>query len=454
MTAMPASDTKPRGSASQDAGAREPGIGSRRAALAVLQAVLRARRPLDEALSARRELIALSPRDRAFARLLVATVLRRLGQIDVLLGDLLDRPLKARHEAVTDILRLGAAQILFLGTPAHAAVGATVELARGPRLVGQRGLVNAVLRRMAREGAALLEGQDAARLNTPDWLWQALTAAYGEATARAIAELHLADPPLDLTLRNPQEAADWAERLGARLLPTGSLRLPPGSGAIERLAGYDAGAWWVQDAAAALPARLFGPVAGKSVFDLCAAPGGKTAQLAAAGARVTAIDFSPGRQSRLDNNLLRLGLAAATVAADATTWRPEAPAEAVLLDAPCSATGTLRRHPDVARLKGPDDLPGLTALQDRLLQAASAMTAPGGLLVYAVCSLLPEEGPARIAALIESGAPFAREPIAPEEIGGLAEIVTPEGDLRSLPCHLADLGGLDGFYACRLRRTG
>jgi 16S rRNA (cytosine967-C5)-methyltransferase len=266
----------------------------------------------------------------------------------------------------------------------------------------------------------------------------------------------LSEPPLDLTLgnpaREPAEIAAWAERLEATLLPTGSLRLPPGRGEIAKLAGFEDGAWWVQDTAATLPVRLLGAVAGRRIVDLCAAPGGKTAALAAAGAQVTAVEVSPARAARLEANLARLGLVAETVAADAIGWRPTAPVDAVLLDAPCSGTGTLRRHPDIARLKGPDDIAALAALQDRLLAAAVDMIAPGGNLVYAVCSLQPEEGPERIAALLASGAPVARLPVAAGEIFGRADWLSPEGDLRSLPCHLAEFGGMDGFYACRLRR--
>ena len=419
-------------------------------ALRLLGAVLRDGRPLDEALDEQKGLAGLEARDRAFARLLVATTLRRLGQIDALIAHCLDRPLKARAAHVRDLLRLGVCQLVFLGTPAHAAVSTSVALAGRLRPGGYKGLVNAVLRRLAREGQALAATQDAARLNTPDWLWASWSAAYGERTTRAIAEAHLADPPLDLSVK--RDAGAWAGRLGARLLPTGGLRLPPGTGDIARLPGYDEGAWWVQDAAAALPARLLGEVAGRRVLDLCAAPGGKTAQLAAAGAEVTAVERSEARLGRLRDNLARLGLAAATVTADAAEWRPPAPAEAVLLDAPCSTTGTLRRHPDIAHLKGPTQLAALTSLQDRLLAAALAMVKPGGLLVYAVCSLQPEEGPARIAALLAGGAPTTRVPVAPGELDGLEELVTPEGDLRTLPCHLAEAGGMDGFYACRLRR--
>ncbi len=418
----------------------------------LLRAVLRERQPLDEAWAATKTLARLEPRDRAFARLLTATVLRRLGQIDALIAQCLDHPLKARHGDVRDLLRLGTAQLVFLGTPAHAAVSTTLDLAVGQEVAGYKGLLNAVLRRMAREGASLAAAQDVARLNTKKWLWDSWRAAYGEAGARAITEMHLREPPLDITARDEAARDDWAEALGAAVLPTGSLRLPPGSGEVTKLPGYGEGAWWVQDAAAALPARLLGEIRGKRVLDLCAAPGGKSAQLAAAGAQVTALDISAERLTRLKENLARLSLSAETVTADARDWRPEQAFEAVLLDAPCSATGTLRRHPDIAHLKGAKEVAKLTALQDRLLANAVHMLAPGGVLVYAVCSLQPEEGPARIAALMAGGVALERLPVQAEELGGPSDLVTPQGELRSLPCHLAESGGLDGFYACRLRR--
>lgn len=429
---------------------KPPDTNPRAIALELLAMVLRQGQPLDEALAAHRGLMALEARDRGFARTLVATCLRRLGQIDGLIDHCLDRPLKAKLADVRDILRLGICQLVFLGTPAHAAVDSTVALARGQERAGYRGLVNAVLRRLSREGMDLAAAQDAARLGTPDWLWRAWCDAHGEAAARAIAEAHLADPPLDLTVK--EAAADWAEKLGAVVLPTGSLRLSAGAGDVTRLPGYDEGAWWVQDAAAALPVRLLGPVAGQRVLDLCAAPGGKTAQLAAAGAAVMAVDRSSKRLALLEENLARLGLTAETVAADVTTWRSAEPADAVLLDAPCSATGTLRRHPDIAHLKQPGEVASLAELQDRLLATALEMVKPGGTLVYAVCSLQPEEGPGRIATLIETGAAVERAPLTADDLPDLAEAITAEGDLRTLPCFWPERGGMDGFYACRLRR--
>ncbi len=418
---------------------------ARAVALDLLQAVLRHGKPLDDALAAHPALARLDPRDRGFARMLAATCLRRLGEIDQAILPLLATPLPAKASAVADALRLGACQLLFLGTPAHAAVSETVELVAGLGvLAGYKGLANAVLRRLDRERPATDPWQ-----NVPSWLAESWTAAYGETTARAIAAAHLVEAPLDLSVKG--DAESWAERLGAEILPTGSLRLRDSAGAVEALPGFAEGGWWVQDAAAALPAKLLGKP--PHVIDLCAAPGGKTAELAAAGIAVTAVDRSPQRLRRLKANLDRLGLAAAIVEADASRWRPDVLAEAVLLDAPCSASGTIRRHPDLPWLKSPEDLPKLTALQDRLLDNAVAMTKPGGVIVYAVCSLQPEEGPGRIAALLARGAPVARIPIEAPEIGGLAELLTPEGELRSLPCHLAERGGMDGFYACRLRRA-
>jgi 16S rRNA (cytosine967-C5)-methyltransferase len=437
---------------------------SRAVALELLQAVLRRRRPLDEAIAAHAGLAALEARDRAFARLVLMTTLRRMGQIDSALAHCLEKPLPPKGSVAHDILRLAAAQLLFLGTPPHAAVDTAVSLAEARGQGAFKGLVNAVLRRLAREGGELVAAQDAPRLNTPAWLWRSWSAAYGEETARAIATAHLAEPPLDITVK--ADAEGWAKRLGAAVLPLGSLRRPPapegGGGPVAELPGYDEGAWWVQDAAAAIPARLLGPVEGEVVFDLCAAPGGKTAQLAAAGARVTAVEISGDRAGRLAQNLERLRLKAEIVCADAARWRPPAPAPFVLLDAPCIATGALRRHPDIARIKRPGDVARLAAIQDRLLAAAAGMLAPGGRLVFCTCSLEPEEGPDRVAALLDAGAPLAREPVAASEVGGLAELLTAEGDLRTLPCHLGGAeagsggppGGCDGFFAVRLRRVG
>ncbi len=425
---------------------------ARSVAIDLIGGVLRRKRPLDDAIEENNEMAGLPARDRAFARLLVAMMLRRLGQIDALIAHCLNTPLPPRAAMVHDMLRLGIAQLLFLRTPPHAAVATSVDLAEVRGFVSHKGLVNAVLRRLSLEGPALVADQDAARLNTPAWLWRGWSEAYGESVARAIAVAHLKEAPLDITVHGDLES--WREALEAVVLPLGTLRRNAG-GAIISLPGYSAGAWWVQDAAAAIPAKLFGDLAGQPVIDLCAAPGGKTAQLAAAGARVTAIDRSPRRVERLTANLARLALDAECLVADAVQWRPPEPARFVLLDAPCTATGAIRRHPDVPHLKTPDDIARLAAVQERLLASAVEMVAPGGMLVYCTCSLEPQEGVQQVKRLLERrGAGVERRPITPAEIGGLAECLTAEGDLRTLPCHLSDYEGMDGFYAARLVRTG
>jgi 16S rRNA (cytosine967-C5)-methyltransferase len=433
--------------------ARSPALASRSAALDILAAVLEGATSLDDALDAGLGKAGPEPRDRAFARSLVATTIRRLGQIDDAIGRLADTARPLRPQSLMQVLRLGAAQLLFLRTPPHAAVGTSVDLADMLGLGRGKGLVNAVLRRLAREGDAILAEQDAARLNTPDWLWRRWTDAYGEAAARAIALQHMVEPPLDLTLKPSEAPLPWAEALSADIMPNGTLRRTSG-GRIQDMPGFAQGAWWVQDLAAALPAGLFGDVRGLKVLDLCAAPGGKTAQLAAAGASVTAVDRSPGRLAMVRDNLQRLGLTAELVTADALAWAPPAgaTADAVLLDAPCLATGTIRRHPDVALAKRPQDLAQLTRLQAELLGQAWTWLRPGGTLVYCTCSLEPEEGELQIERFLAGRPEMARRPIEAAEIGGLGMLIGQRGDLRSLPFHLADQGGMDGFFAARLVR--
>ena len=422
----------------------------RACALEVLDTVLRRKRPLDAALADHPGLARLAGRDRALAHNLVATTLRRLGQIDALIAHCLERPLPHKAAAANDILRLGVCQLMFLETPPHAAVDTAVGLAQERGQGPHKGLINAVLRRLADEGPDLARAQDAPRLNTPPWLWESWTATYGAATCRRIATAHLAEAPLDVTVK--ADATIWAERLGGVVLATGGVRRR-GGGRVETLPGYAEGAWWVQDAAAALPVKLLGDVGGRRVVDLCAAPGGKAAQLAMAGAEVTAIDRSPARIGRLRENMARLGLPIETVIADAADWRPAKPVDAVLLDAPCTATGTIRRHPDIARLKTPDDVAGLGDVQARLLEAAAAMVRPGGLVVYCVCSLQPEECEIPVSAAIAAGAPLEPVPLAPGDVAGLDDGAISGGALRTLPCHWAEAGGMDGFYAARLRRT-
>ena len=421
---------------------------ARAAALDLLQGVIRRKQALDQQMAGGAFAV-LDPRGRAFAHNLVATTLRRLGQIDALISTCLEKPLPANARTAQDILRLGAAQLLFTGTADHAAVDTAVDLARARGQGRLAKLVNAVLRRLQREGAAALAAQDAARLNTPDWLWRAWEAAYGAETCRAIAQSHLTPAPLDITVK--EDAAGWAERLGGVVLSDRSLRLTDAA-PVPELPGFAEGAWWVQDRAAALPVRLLGDVAGLSVLDLCAAPGGKTAQLAAAGARVTALDRSEKRLETLARNLERLGLGVETVAADALSWAAPAPFDAILLDAPCSATGTIRRHPDLPHLKRPEDTAKLADLQDRLLARAADWVRPGGLLVFATCSLQPEEGVERIRAFLAQHPGFTTEPVTAGESGITPEMVSPQGWLRTLPSMAAEIGGMDGFFAAALRR--
>ena len=405
---------------------------TRNAALDLLTAVFDQHRTLDDALDS---LAAIDSRDRAAAHRIAATVLRRTGSLDAVLAPWLrrDPPPVIRH-----ILRLGAAQLLLLDTPAHAAVATAVALARARNLAPLAGLVNAVLRRVAESGAAALAGLDGPRLDTPPWLW----ASWGS-DARAIATAHAAEAPVDLTIRT-------AAPPGGQPLALASWRYPPGT-RIAELPGFAEGTFWVQDFAATLPAHLLAARPGEHVADLCAAPGGKAAQLAATGATVTAVELNPQRIVRLRENLARLGLSPAIVQADAAAWRPPQPLDAVLLDAPCSATGTIRRHPDVPHLKRPADLAALTAQQDHLLASAAAMLRPGGRLVYAVCSLQPEEGPRRLAAAAAAG--LRHDPFTPAESAFLPQALTGDGCLRTHPALWPERGGMDGFFAARFVRS-
>ena len=393
----------------------------------LLHAVLDLRRPLDDALDAQ---TGFDARDRAAAHRLAAAVLRRMGTLDAVLEPFLQR---APPDGVRHALRLGAAGLLLLDTPPHAAVATAVALVRARRLAPFAGLVNAVLRRVATAGPAALDGLDGPRLDTPAWLWS----SWGR-DARAIATAHMQEAPLDLTLR-PGAA------LAGEVLPTGSVRLPAGTRVME-LPGYAEGAFWVQDAAATLPARLLDAQPGERVADLCAAPGGKTAQLAATGATVFAVERDAHRLRRLHENLARLSLPAEIIQADALTWAPPDKLDAVLLDAPCTATGTIRRHPDVMRLKRPRDVTELAEGQARLLTAAAAMLRPGGRLIYAVCSLQPEEAAARVPGLRPA-------PFTVQELSMLPEARTAEGQLRTHPGLWPDRGGMDGFSATRFTKT-
>ena len=423
------------------------GLPARSAALAILSGVLQKRRPLDAGLD---HLAGLSTRDAGFARALVSESLRHMGALDAVLRTFLAKPL-APHKAgaASEILLLGACELLILKVAPHAAVDAANELAAKDRkAVHFKPLVNAVLRRIAKDGEAVRSGLDRERLSTPDWLWTRWTAQYDAGTTRQIARAHQHAAPVDIVLKSPDAVFPDSTAL------FGAVRRLRDPGRVEDLPGFAEGDWWVQDAAATLPVALLGDVAGKSVIDLCAAPGGKTMQLAAAGAAVIAVEMDATRAERIAENLARTKLRAEIVQSDARDFDRKAPL--VLIDAPCTATGTIRRHPDLPWIKGAADVTVSAAAAYEILESGAAMVEAGGTLVFAVCSLEREEGEEQIAAFLANHTEFARAPIAADELFGHPEWITPDGDLRTLPfhlaCHLGDKGGMDGFYAARLKR--
>lgn len=431
-----------------------PGLPARKLAATLIDEVLKAGVALDESFERLSPSFKLDTADAALARAIAITSFRRLGTIQHAINARLERGSPRNSGPFEPIIVAAAAQILFLDVPDHAAVDLAVrhlhEDARSSRYVS---LGNALLRRLARERDAILAETMDPFLDTPGWLADSWRESYGEAAAAAIAKSHRDEPPLDVSVKD--DAASWAERLDGLALPTGSIRLRERHG-VTGLPGFDEGEWWVQDAAAALPVRLLAPRRDERIADLCAAPGGKTAQLAAAGAKVTAVDRSGPRLRRLKANLERLQLTAEVVTRDAALWQAE-PFDAVLLDAPCSATGTIRRHPDVAWSKMPDDRDKLMALQARLLAAAGRLTRPGGgRLVYCTCSLEPQEGERQIAIFLAENPDFRRVPVSAAEIGGIADAIDANGDLRTLPHQLPGetprLSGWAGFYASRLIR--
>jgi 16S rRNA (cytosine967-C5)-methyltransferase len=438
------------------------GLAARDVAASALFSVFVEKRAFDDVFAKVSEARSLAPRDRGFARLIAATVLRHRGSLNAVIRSFLDKPLPENQGRLEPILLCAAAQLLFLRTPPHAAISLAVDQCRVDSAARRFDkLANAVLRRVSVEGDAVLAELDVVKLNVPSWLLARWQNTYGHEVAREIALASLTEAPLDLSIHGDVNA--WAETLGGSVLPTGSIRLNA-SGRIEDLPGYDDGAWWVQDAAAALPVKLFGDLRGKQVADLCAAPGGKTAQLAAGGARVTSVDKSPGRLNRLKGNLARLGLDAETAVADASAFDPGRQYDAVLIDAPCTATGTIRRHPDILHLKRDDDVAALAAVQAPILARAATLVEPGGTLVYCTCSLEPAEGRDQVAKFLAVHPEFSRSPVTPADLVGPGSVghdvvkawISDEGDLRTLPHHLSDLPfgqtGMDGFFAARLIR--
>ncbi len=436
----------------KDSGA-PAGFAARRLAAAAVRRTLRERRRLDEALLLAQP---LQPQDAAFARAIATVTFRRMGTLRAALARCLASGETPEAGLLPEILLTAAAQILFMEVADHAAVDLAVELARADRLAMHYvPLVNAVLRRLAAEKAQILAREPPAGGDLPAWLASRWARAYGEATARAMGEALLTPSQVDVTVFG--DAAAFAAEAGGVLLPTGSVRLPR-EARIDALPGYAEGRFQVQDAVSALPARLVQARPGMRILDLCAAPGGKTAQLAKAGARVVAVERSRERAARLEANLARLALDVEVIIADAGAFVAE-PFDAVLLDAPCSATGTLRRHPEIAWTRRLEDILKLAEQQRRLLDRAARLVRPGGVLVYSTCSLEPEEGEQQIAELLRRNPELEFEPVDDALIGiELGSYTTEEGwllagCLRSLPQGLSGFGGVDGFFAARLRRS-
>lgn len=427
-----------------------PGLEVRLAAVRIFRTVVNERRTLDDIFERDDDVAKLEARDRAFLNNLLRTVFRHLGEIEAVKSSHLVKPLPKKSGSVGDILTIAIAQLLYLGTPAHAAIDMAVRVAKADRnAVHFSGLINAVLRKVAANGTAALDKLDRNRVNTPDWLWKRWVKAYGESATAGIAASHRSEPPLDITVKS--NAADWAEKLGGMVLPTGQVRLVEHRGPISDIPGFAEGEWWVQDMAASLPVLVLGEMRGKSVLDLCAAPGGKTMQLATAGAHVTAVDVSASRLKRLRENLERTGLEAEVVEADATSLGLADRFDAVLLDVPCSATGTIRRHPELPYIRTDASKTDLTTLQRVMLTEAADRVKSGGSLVYCTCSLEPEEGEKQITWFLAAFPHFVLVPPGPTFP---AELKSPEGWLRVLPSMTwGNSAGMDGFFIARFDRT-
>lgn len=415
-----------------------PGFPARRAALKLLDAVLRRGDPLELALHGAAQ--GLPPADRALVHAIAAEVLRHLPDLDALIDSATKQPLPDDAKARM-VLRIALAQTLALDTPPHAAIATALPLVDG----GPRKLVHGVFGTVTRGEPSLpvpptLPAQVAER-------W---TGQWGEAMPQAAAHAYAVRPPVDVSLRDASETTSWTDKLGGTSFAPGHVRLPEGA-VIPTLPGFAEGAWWVQDIAASCAARLLGPGEDRAVLDLCAAPGGKTMQLAAAGWRVTAIDQSKKRLERLSENLVRTGLTADVVQADLRQWQPDAPVDAILLDAPCTATGIYRRHPDVLHRIGPRQIGELADLQGELIARTAGWLKPGGRLIYATCSLERAEGEEQVERFLAAHPDFMLLPIDHAELPE-AMVPTEQGWLRTLPDTLAAQGGTDGFFIARLAR--
>jgi len=414
------------------------GFAARRAALRLLDAVLRRGQPLETALHAAAQ--GLAPSDRALVHAIAAGTLRHMRDLDALIDGATQKPLPDDAKARM-VLRMALAQALLLETPHHAVVATALPLVDG----GPRKLVHGVLGTLLRAGATLPEPP-----HLPEAVEARWQAAWGDVMTQAARTALGTRPPLDLSLKDWSATADWAERLGGISLAPGHVRLPAETD-VTTLEGFNEGAFWVQDLAASIPARLLGKGEGRHVLDLCAAPGGKTMQLAAAGWRVTSVDQSARRLERLEETVKRTGLASEIVRADLMAWAPENQADAILLDAPCSATGIFRRHPDVLHRVGPRQIAEMAEIQAALLDRVVGWLKPGGTLIYATCSLEPAEGEAQIAALRARRSDIGARPV---DAAALPAGILPDaaGQVRTLPLMLPDAGGLDGFFIAALER--
>jgi len=423
------------------------GLITRQIAFDLLHQILGQKKPMDQVFSNYKGFAGLESRDINFVRMLVATCLRRKGQLDKIVEYCQDKPKPLNPKNIYYVLYIGLCQVLYMDVPDHAAVDTTVRLAEGQKMERQKGFINAVLRRVLREKDKVNFDEIN---NIPDWLINAWEQDYGEDVAERIALASLKEAPTDITIRDASQIEKWAEMLEGALLPTKSVRLS--SGGMTERTGFKEGAWWVQDASAAIPVKLLGDLNRKTVIDLCAAPGGKTMQLASAGANVIAVDRSQKRLERLNENLKRVGLEqnVRVEVTDGSTWQPEELADIVLLDVPCSATGTMRRHPDLMHLKSPKDIDGLKDIQKRLLMNSAKMIKSGGMIIYCTCSLQKEEGEAQVEWFLNENPDFTRKAITSDEVGGMSELINTEGDLRVLPHYMEEAGCMDGFYAARL----
>ena len=425
------------------------GTHPRIAAISLLTRVLEHRQTLDEALSQESRFTSLEGPDRGFARAMVSATLRWLGLIDtVIVPHVTGRKFADLDPAVKQSLRIGVAQICVLETPLHAAVSETVEAVRsveGARKAG--GLINAVLRKISSDDLASIEGP-------ADAVWSQgfqrfMQSAVGADISGKIAQAATEIPPLDITC--PRDAKLWAEKIGGEQIGPVTVRLSEGN--VEALPGYEAGNWWVQDVAATLPVQILSPKRAENILDMCAAPGGKTLQIAATGANVTALDRAVKRMRRVEENLKRTRLSAKCVVGDVNNWDNDAVFDGVLLDAPCSALGTLRRHPEGPWIKTRSDVERFPDIQKKLLETASKRIAEGGRLVYCVCTPIPQEGREVVESFLAVNPEWRRDEILPAEVPGFEGAITEANDILTLPGTFNEPGGCDIFFIARLRRA-